>query len=118
MLSLFLSLDLLIFAPFVLLSYAPSATESIFAMRLRRLRLTLRVWSLLILILTIEFAVNSFFWRRDPEVFIPICACDAALVILSTSLMARVRTTPRDLMALGYVVAIMGLASLALTAGY
>jgi hypothetical protein len=112
-LSLIACCSLPICAPWVILSFAWSSRESVLARRLPRLCPTLRVWAVVIVILAIDFAVNSL-CNLPHGLIIRLCVCDAVAVLLSAFHMMLFQTSPRDLWALAFCVGLAGLASIPL----
>jgi uncharacterized membrane protein YhdT len=103
-----MALALLMLAAWVIISYLPSPRPSILARPLPMLRLTLRAWALLIVVLAVDFAINVAVVGYDPPQFVWLAALDGVTIGLSVLTMMVSQPTPRDLWALALAVACAG----------
>ena len=85
MVSFVAFLSLPICAAWVIVSYLPTSPSVL--SRPLPLRLTLRVWALIIAILAIDFAINAVVDRCYPGLFVRLAVCDTAAILLSVGSM-------------------------------
>jgi hypothetical protein len=102
-------ISLPICAAWIIVSYLPTSRPSILARPLPHLRLTLRIWAVVIVMLAIDFAINAVVERSYPGLFVRLAVCDTAAILLSVGSMLVSEPTPRDLWALGFGVGCLGL---------
>jgi hypothetical protein len=102
-------LSLPICAAWLIVSHLPASRPSLPARPLPRLRLTLRVWAVVIAILAIDFAINALVERCYPGLFVRLVVYDTAAILLSVGSMLVSEPTPRDLWALGFSMGGLGM---------
>ncbi len=108
MLSTIACISQIVLAAWVILSYAPSSTPSILAMRVPRIRPNLRTWAAIIAILGADFAANAYF-GRSIGVAVRLDLCDTAVIAALLFSMMQGETLPRDLWGLPFGVGLLGL---------
>jgi hypothetical protein len=110
MLSFIALWTFIIGSPWMLLSHSPSSEKSIIARPLPRIRFTLRNWAIAVVILAIDFAMNSFV-RSFPGAFERAMVCDTVVILVSALVMTRSPTTPSEIWVIGAIVGVLGMLS-------